>query len=77
MNTSAASADPLLRAAFGQRFAPRTLNLLLGTGALLFGACTRLTDSGTGTAEDGGASPWAPRAGLATRLSDSVTTRHE
>jgi len=74
MNTSAASADPLLRAAFGQRFAPRTLNLLLGTGALLFGACTRLTDSGTGTAKDGGASP----LGSARRSRDAAQGfRHE
>jgi len=36
--------------------APRTLNVLLGTGALLFCACPRL-GSGTGTAADGGASP--------------------
>jgi len=38
--------------------APRTLNVLLGTGALLPGACPRLR-SGTGTAADGGASPLA------------------
>src|SRR5436190_19635438 len=37
--------------------AARTFHVLLGTGALLFGACPRLTGSGTGTAEDGGASP--------------------
>jgi hypothetical protein len=36
--------------------APRTLTVLLGTGALLFGACPRLR-SGTGTAADGRASP--------------------
>jgi hypothetical protein len=56
---------------------PRTLTVLLGTGALLFGACPRLRGSGTGTAEDGGASPPTPRAGLATRLSDFATNRHE
>ena len=36
--------------------APRTLIVLLGTGALLFGACPRLR-SGTGTAADSRASP--------------------
>ncbi len=35
-------ADPLLRRASGGRLAPRTLTVLLGTGALLFGACPRL-----------------------------------
>jgi len=58
MNISAASADPLLRAAFGQLVRPSDPQpTCWGLGALLFGACTRLTDSGTGTAEDGGASP--------------------
>jgi hypothetical protein len=37
--------------------APRALTVLLGTGALLFGACTSLRNSGTGTAADVGASP--------------------
>lgn len=37
---------------------PRTLNVLLGTGAILSGACTR-PGSGTGTSADGRASPWA------------------
>ena len=39
--------------------APQTLIVLLGTGALLFGACPRLRSSGTGTTADGGASPLA------------------
>jgi hypothetical protein len=37
--------------------APRTLNVLLGTGALHFGACPHSMSSGTGTAVDVGASP--------------------
>jgi hypothetical protein len=37
--------------------AHRTLTVLLGTGALLLGACPCLRSSGTGTAGDGGASP--------------------
>jgi hypothetical protein len=36
---------------------PRTLDVLLGAGALHFGACPRLRSSGTGTAADVGASP--------------------
>ena len=39
-------------------FAAQSVNILMGTGALLLGACPRLR-SGTGTAEDGGASPLA------------------
>ena len=41
--------------------AAQTFDVLLGTGALLFGACPRL-GSRTGTAEDGGASPLGSRA---------------
>jgi len=36
--------------------AAQSLNILLGTGVLLFGACPRVK-SGTGTAAYGGASP--------------------
>ena len=36
--------------------AAQSVNILLGTGALLFGACPRLRSSGTGTAADGGVS---------------------
>ena len=35
MNASAAIADPLLRRAFADGLAPRTLTVLLGTGGLL------------------------------------------
>ena len=56
--------------------APRTLTVLLGTGTLHFGACTR-RNSGTGTAADVGASPLGSARGLATRLSDFATNRHE
>jgi hypothetical protein len=40
-------------------FAVQPFDILLGTGALLFGTSSRLRSSGTGTAEDGGASPLA------------------
>jgi hypothetical protein len=56
--------------------APRTVTVLLGTGALHFGACPNLK-SGTDTAQTAEPVPWAPRAGLATRLSDFATNRHE
>ena len=52
--------------------APRTLNVLLGTGAILFGACPRLS-SGTGTDEDGGASP----LGSARRSRDAAQRFHD
>jgi hypothetical protein len=39
--------------------AVQSFDILLGTGALLFGASPSLRSSGTGTAEDGGASPLA------------------
>jgi hypothetical protein len=58
MTTSAASP---IRCYYGPSvggLAPRTLTVLLGTGALLFGVCPRQR-SGTGTATDGGASPLA------------------
>ena len=57
MNTSAALADLLLRRAFDWRLAPRTLTVLLGTGAFLLSACPCPMRNGTGTAADGGASP--------------------
>jgi hypothetical protein len=58
MSVSAASPIRCYDEPSASGLAPRTLNVLLGTGALLFGACPRLR-SGTGTAADGGASPLA------------------
>src|SRR2546422_457392 len=49
--------------------AVRSVNILLGTGALLPGACPR-SEGGTGTAADGGASPLA-----SARLSRLATAR--
>ncbi|MEP6959853.1 MAG: hypothetical protein ABI980_14080, partial [Nitrospirota bacterium] len=57
--------------------AVRSVNRLLGTGALLLGDCPRPESNGTGTAVDDGASPQAPRACLAGRLRDFATNRHE
>jgi len=57
MNTSAAIADPLLRRAFGRWACPSDPQRTVGTGALHFGACPSLMNSGTGTAADVGASP--------------------
>ena len=42
-------------------------DILLGTGALLFGACPSLRSSGTGTTEGSGASPLASNTRLASR----------
>jgi|CXWL01.1.fsa_nt_gi hypothetical protein len=55
MNTFATIVDPLLRQAFGWRARPSDPHVLLRTGAFLLAACPRC-GSGTGTAEDGGAS---------------------
>ena len=74
MNTSAAVADPLLRQAFGRRARP--LTVLLGTGALRFGACPRLR-SRTGTAADGGASPLASARRFRTPLPNPPHTMGE
>ncbi len=67
MSASAVIADRCYDRPSAGGLALRVLNVLLGTGALLFGACTRLRGSGTGTAaarlsspkSDGGASPLA------------------
>ena len=56
MNTSAAIAVCCYDEPSVGGFATRTLNVRLGSGSLLLGACPRF-GSGTGTAEDGGASP--------------------
>jgi hypothetical protein len=56
MNTSAASPIRCYDGPSVGGLAPRTLTVLLRTGALLFGVCPRQR-SGTGTATDGGASP--------------------
>jgi hypothetical protein len=51
---------------------PRTLTVLLGTGAILSDACP-LSGSGTGTATDSGASP----LGFARRSRDSAPRFHD
>jgi hypothetical protein len=57
--------------------APRILNVLLGTGALLPGACPSQRSNGTGTAQTAEPVPCSPRTGLATWLHDFATNRHE
>ena len=78
MNTSAAIAGPLLQQDFGQRARPSNPQRTLGTGALLFFApvpvWATMGQAPPWTAEP---VPWAPRAGLATRLSDFATNCHE
>ena len=64
MNTSAPIAEPLLRQACG--LAPRILHVLLGTDAFLFFMRLSLSEG-----------HWTLRAGLATRLRDFATNRHE
>ena len=56
MSVSAASPIRCYDEPSASGLAPRTLNVLLGTGALLFGAFPP-PESGTGTAADGRASP--------------------
>jgi len=73
MNTSAAIADPLLRRAFGRRAHPRTLNVLLGTGALLPGAVPVRTGTdtmrgrGEGCQSPGLRAPLSPRGSAISR----------
>ena len=57
--------------------AARSVNILLGTGALLFGACPRSERNGTAPPQTAEPVPRAPRACLAWRLRDFATNRHE
>jgi len=54
--------------------AAQSVTILLGTGALLFGACPCLTSSGPGTAAHGGASPLSSAPRLTWRLSSGAAT---
>ena len=54
--------------------AAQSVNMLLGTGALLPGDCPRLSSSGTGPLQTAEPVPSAPRARLAWRLSGFVAT---
>ena len=76
MSTSAAIADPLLRRAFGQRARPSDPPRTIGDWRLSFCACPRL-GAGQAPPQTAEPVPWAPRAGLATRLRDFATNRHE
>jgi hypothetical protein len=66
MNTSAPIAEPLLRRACSLRARPPDPPRTIGGRRLSFFMRLALSEG-----------HWAPRAGLATRLCDFVTNRHE
>jgi len=78
MNTSAAIADPLLRRAFGRRaHPPRPSTYSWGLAPFLLAPVPVWWTAGQAPPQTSEPVPWTPRAGVATRLSDFATNRHE
>jgi len=77
MSASAAIAIRCYDEPSASGLAPRTLNVLLGTGALLLAPVPVWRAVGQALPQSAEPVPRAPRAGLETRLSDFATNRHE
>ena len=76
MSASATIADPLLRRAFGQRARPSDPHRTWGQAPFCL-APVPVLRAGQALPQTAEPVPWPPRAGLATRLSDFATNRHE